>query len=413
MRAPARRAWLSWGAAQLFFVLSVLVTVSLAIASPALVQHLGLGDGQWGQLGGAYFGAFSLAMLVFGSLLSTLSPRLLLGGTASLAALGALLLGSASSWPMALLAMVLMGIGLSIAFLGVVTVVGWEFPASYAAMTALSNAITNLCSCALALVSSVLPILTDASMAFRVLALLLLLAAALLVLVLPRAPRIRERSSDGAALPSLGIAGLPAAVLTIGRSSQFWLVALYVAGLFGAFLAYADLWNIPFQMRVFGHTINQAARLNAAFPLGVVLGSLVGGAWARRSGFLLPVRGFALLTLGVLVVLLQLPLNATAAALAFLLVGFSCSAGPLALAALPQHLPSSLVPVATTLVMTLAYLVSAGVQLMAAWPGGSSGIDDFQHYQASLGVIALPMAIAAAAAWFIRRGSRAVGPLHP
>ncbi len=401
--------WIRWGATQLFFALSVLCTVTFAITSPSLQGSLGLGEAQLGELGGAYVTTYSIALLLLGGLLSTIAPRLLLGGSALVAALGTLLLASADGFSSALLAMVLIGIGLSTAFVGVITAVGREFPRNFAFMAALSNAITNLCSALLAIGSAMVPILAGFRSPFRVLTLLLLATAALLVLVLqepgrpghdPEAP-----SQDRATLRA---SELPAAIGRILRTPQFWHVSLCFGGLFGSFLAFADLWNIPYQMRVFGHTIQQASLLNSTFPLGMMAGSLVGGTWARRAGFLQPVRGLALLTLLVEGVLYAHALPAAGAGVAFFLVGFGSSAASLALAALPEHLEAALVPIATTLVMTLAYLLSALVQVLAGLPGGAgtpgggAGITSFSAYRGSIGIVVVPVAIAAVSALLLR-----------
>ncbi len=401
--------WIRWGATQLFFALSVLCSVTFAITSPSLLGSLGLAEAQLGELGGAYVTAYSVGLLLLGALMSTIATRLLLGGSALVAALGTLSLAYAHSFAGALLGMVLMGIGLSTAFVGVITAVGREFPRNFAFMAALSNAITNLCSALLAIGSAMVPILAGFRSPFRVLSLLLLATATLLVFVLqePERPRGREAEppQDRATLRA---SELPAAIGRILRTPPFWYVSLCFGGLFGSFLAFADLWNIPYQMRVFGHPIQQASLLNSAFPLGMVAGSLVGGTWARRAGFLRPVRGFALLTLGVEGLLYAEVLPAAGAGVAFFLVGFGSSASSLALAALPEHLEGALVPIATTLVMTLAYLLSALVQVLAGLPGGAgmpgggAGITSFSAYRGSIGIVVVPVAIAAVSAFLLR-----------
>lgn len=407
--------WIRWAVSQLFFALSVLCSVSFAVASPDLLRSLDLREAQLGQLGGAYLAAFSIALPILGGLMSTIALRWLLGGSALVAALGTLRLASATDFHGALGAMALMGIGLSTAFVGVITVAGREFPRTFAPMAALSNAITNLGSALLAMVSTLVPILADFRRPFRLLSVLLLATAALLAIVLrERGPTGdgAPRESPGPGRATLRASELPAAVARVLRTPQVWFVGLCFGGLFGSFLAYADLWNIPYQMKVFGHTIQQAAGLNAAFPLGMMAGSLVGGTWAGRAGFLPPVRVFAVLTLLVEGLLFAEVLPDIGAGVAFFLVGFGSSAASLALAALPAHLEAALVPIATTIVMTLTYLLSAMVQVLAGGPGGTGGITTFATYRDSLGILLVPVAIAAVAA-FLLRGHSASGERPP
>lgn len=402
--------WTRWGIAQLFFVLSVLCNISFAISSPNLLSSLALKEAQLGELGGIYFASFSIALLILGGLMSTIQPRLLLGGSAVMAAIGALTLAAANGFVGALIAMLLMGVGLSTAFVGVITYVGKEFPQNFAFMAALSNAITNLCSALLAITSSMVPILAGFRAPFRLLALLLLLTGGLLFVVL----RERKSSSDsssnraGRSPPvTLSAAALPAAIGRILTTPQFWYVALYFGGLFGSFLAYADLWNIPYQLKVFGHTIQHASLLNSAFPIGMTVGSLIGGAWANRAGFLVPIRVFAIVALVTEALLFGNTLPEAGAGFAFFLVGIGCSAASLALAALPEHLEAVLVPIATSFVMTFTYLLSALIQVLAGQPGGKAGITSFTNYQASFAVIVVPVVIAAVTSFLIRRRTRA------
>ena len=135
----------------------------------------------------------------------------------------------------------------------------------------------------------------------------------------------------------------------------------------------------------------------------MTVGSLLGGAWAKRIGFILPLRVFAIITFITEAVLFSTTLPEIGAGLAFFLVGFGCSAASLALAALPEHLEAPLVPIATTFVMTFTYLLSALIQVAAGQPGGGGGITSFSSYQGSIAVIVFPVAIATITAFLIRR----------
>lgn len=406
--------WIRWGITQLFFVLSVICNISFAISSPNLISSLSLEEAQLGELGGIYFASFSIALLIIGGLMSTIEPRLLLGGSAVVAAIGALILSAANGFEGALIARLLMGVGLSTAFVGVITYVSKEFPQNFAFMAALSNAIANLCSALLAITNSVTPILAGFRAPFRLLAPLMLFTAGLLFVVL----RERKSSSESASIPAegspqatLSAAELPTAICRILTTPQFWYVALYFGGLFGSFLAYADLWNIPYQLKVFGHTIQHASLLNSAFPIGMTVGSLIGGAWANRAGFLIPIRVFSIVALVTEALLFGNALPEAGAGFAFFLVGIGCSAASLALAALPEHLEAILVPIATTFVMTFTYLLSALIQVLAGQPGGKSGITTFTSYQGSIATIVVPVAIAAASSFLIRRRTRATAAI--
>ena len=343
---------LAWGSAQLFFMLSVLVAVVFAILSSEIERQLGLDAADLGLLGGVFLVTYAVSQLALGILISRIPARWVLGPTAILAALGTCYFSLSEGLTAAIIARALMGLGLGSTFVGVIYLVGRRYENNFAFMSALSQSLANVGAAALAILSAFLPILVDFRFPFQVLGVLFLVSAVLIFWWVDDAPR----AASGPA-PSLG-AAFKAAV----SSGQFWAALVFYCGTFGTLLAFADLWNIQFQLNFFQHTVRQSAVMNAMIPLGVTLGGLVAGGWASKAGYVLPARVFGLLVLIGFFILLLAPLPFLTAEAMLFLVGCGFGGATLGLAALQQHLPATAAPLATALVVTAACLFGGLVQ---------------------------------------------------
>lgn len=395
-REPRYRAW---AAAELFFVAGVALAVCFAILSARIAAALALDDAGLGLLSGVFFAAYAAGQLGFGILLGRVPPRLLLGLTALLAALGTAAFALADGLGAALVARALTGLGLSSSFVGVIHIVGRDHPGRFAFLSTLSQSLANLAAAALSLAAAVLAPPTGFRGPFAILAALLLAAAALAFLLIGPGPA----RGDTASRPPLR-----QALRETVASGAFWAALVFYCGTFGTLLAFADLWNIQFQLDFFHHGLRQGALLNATIPLGVTLGGLVAGAWAGRSGFVVPARAFALLLLAGFLVLLAVPLPAAAAAALLFVVGAGFSASTLGLAALQRHLSADAASLATSLVVTAAFLFGGALQPLVGTALVGAAV--FGTYQKGLLGLLTAIAAAVAASFFFRPGIGAPPP---
>jgi hypothetical protein len=263
--------------------------------------------------------------------------------------------------PVALMGRVLMGFGVSGTFVGVIYLVGRGYGEKFAFMSSLSLSLAYVSAATLAISSAFFPLLVDFRLSFQVLAALFVVGA---VLVFALAGG-RSVSGSGAAKPPLSEA-FKATV----SSGQFWAALVFYCGMFGTVDAFGDLWNIQFQMNFFGHTVQQSTVMNSMIPLGITFGGLVAGAWAVKSGFVLPARVFAGLTVVCFIVLVLVPLPTAAAAAVLFITGWGLSGAMLGLVALQRHLPPYAAPLATSLVATAANIFGGAVQPLIGYAVG-------------------------------------------
>ncbi len=334
---------LAWGSAQIFFILSVLVAVVFAILSNNIVKDLSLNDSDLGLLGEVFFVTYAVSQLALGILIAKVPAKFVLGPTALVAAVGTYVFSVSHGLEAAVVARALMGLGLGSTFVGVIYLVGRRYGKSFALMSSVSQSVTNVCAAGLAIASAFLPILVDFRFPFQILAALFIVSAVLIFLFVDDMPDAKG-----------GEASLKSAFLASVGSLQFWAAVVFYCGTFGTLLAFADLWNIQFQMNFFKHTVQQSAVMNSMIPLGVTVGGLAAGWWAGKVGILLPARVFILLVLACFCTLILVQLPFAMAGLMMFVVGCGFGSSTLGLALLRQHLPESAAPLATSLVVTAA-----------------------------------------------------------
>jgi len=398
--ATRPRRFLGWATVELFFILSVLHAVLFAILAGNITQSLDLDASQLGMLSGVFFVTYAIGQLVFGSLMGAVPVRVLLTATAAVSAAGTLLFAFSGGLTAALIARVLVGIGLSSTFVGVIHIVSRDYGERFAFMSSLSQSLSNVSASLMAMLSAAIPFLVDFRTPFCVTGVLLAVSAALMFFCLraPEEPAVQQ--SRGARFGAV--------LAQCFRSGQLWAALFFYSGLFGTLLAFANLWNIQFQVRYFGHSIERSAVMNAMIPLGVTVGSIVAGLWADRVGFVLPARIFGMLSLVLFVTLLLVPLPAPLAGATMFFVGFGLSGSILALTAVQTHLPVEARPLGTAAVVTAAFGLGGllqplvGATLSAIELSGINGAaaPQFATYQGGLLWIVGAVALAFLASLF-------------
>lgn len=386
-----------WLLPQMFFCLNLGGVIVYAVTANSLASSLNLSTAQVGSLGGAYFITYALSQLLLGSSLGSISPRLLLGSTAVIAAAGASVLSMAHSFEWVLLARLLMGLGFGTAMVGVVYVVGQLFSSRFAFMVNLSQSIANAVGAILGLLAP-LPILQNFRLPFLITAILLLANGILMMLFIKDQQQATADQEGAQALTSL-----PTQLTNILGNGQFWIGTIYFAGLFASFLAYADLWNIRFQMDVFGSSSSHAAMINSGVAWGLTIGGVITGIWANRVGFIVPARICAWMALLLMGILYSRPLPGLAVPL-MVCLGFFMGAAPLGLAVMNAHVPERYRSLASPMLLTMVFL--CGGLLMSNVGNSLAGLPAhaFSTYRAGLNWFLVPIAVAAVASLMMKPG---------
>lgn len=245
------RMFLAFAFAYFFSALLRAVTATLA---PTFSAELGLGAAQLGLLAGAYFLGFSATQLPLGSALDRFGPKRVLLVLLSVAIAGCVSFALARDLPQLLLARFLIGLGVSACLMAPLTSYRHHFPASLQMRTNSWMLMTG----SLGMLASTLPVqwllpLLGWRGLFIVVAALLLLAAALIAVAIPR---------DEATSPAAPVAGADAALGygVVFRHPAFVRMAPMGFFAYGGMVAMQSLWIGPWLTQVGGQGADQAAR---------------------------------------------------------------------------------------------------------------------------------------------------------
>ena len=387
---------ISWLSVELFFCLNIASVVLYANFSESIAKTLSISAAEEGQLGGVYFMTYAIAQFATGGLLGRLPSRWLLSVSALIAAVGAFLLGHAYDFTSAMIARSTAGLGFSIAFVGTIFMVQRHFPDQFSLFAPISQSLSNLSGFLVGVIVAIGILGTHYVLPFEILSGLLLLTSVLMFAVI--------RDDPGPASPKKG--GSPTFLATmkvVVCCRQVWLSALFFAGIFGSFLVYADMWNISFQVRVFGNATDSASIMNSSLLIGLTIGGIVTGIAGRRFGYITPSRIMSWMALALLVAMATAIYTPIQSTLLMFIIGLFLSVGTLGLAALPQHLPETAIALGTSFVLTivflyggiLGYLVGTVLPNEPTWP--------FLIYQTAMYMIIGSVLIAALASLFFKK----------
>ena len=156
-----------WLLVEAFYCLHVVTLTAYAIGASGLQETLGLSSMQMGIVAGAFFVAFGLSQLLVGSQLGSRPSRLLIGSSAALATLGALLLLVSHDFAGVLMARLLMGAGVGNALVSTVHVVSERFPGRFPLMTNISQGLANLSGASIGLAIPLLPALKSIDTSYQ------------------------------------------------------------------------------------------------------------------------------------------------------------------------------------------------------------------------------------------------------
>jgi MFS family permease len=367
-------------------------TINAAI-SPALVSDFGLDAAETGLLASIYFLVFGLTQIPIGVLLDRLGPRRVQGVLLVIAAGGATLFGTASSFPELLVARAMIGLGVAGSLMaGLKAIVTW-FPRE---RVALANGWMIMLG-SLGAVTATAP--TDWLLnylgwrsLFEILTIGTVTVGGLIYMVVP------ERIVDSEIATS---ARKPLTLWSIYSDPRFLRVAPLSAACIGSSWALQSLWAASWLTDVEGFDNHSRAAQMLLMAVGLSLGALLLGAMADRlrkcnirTEVLLAGVG-ALFIVAELALVLRIPLPSL---LPWSIVSIAGAATVLSFAVIADYFPTEFAARANGALNLLhfgwAFTVQYGIGLVVEqWPS-QDGHYPVEAYQAAFG---LSLALQAAA----------------
>lgn len=296
---PLVRRRLVFFAAACGYLLSQFYRSFLTVIHDDLVRDLGIGPSEFGALGSAWFFAFSLSQFPVGIALDRLGPRRTIAGMMLAAVAGAFLFATASSHPVAVAGMALVGVGCSPLLMGALYFFAkTEPPARFAALGGIFLACGLIGSLIAATPLALLVKAVGWRDAIRIVALVTLAVAVLNFLVF-RDPLQDENPPGGSLLGDLW---------AIMRMPALWPILIMSFAISAPVFTERSLWVGPFFGEVYGLDLIERGNAVLALALAMTGSAILSGpiaSWIDNPKRVVFVSnlfcGLAFLVLGLLV----------------------------------------------------------------------------------------------------------------
>ncbi len=285
----ARHRWTGFTLLVVTFVLGFFHRIAPGVVAPDLMASFSISAAALGTLAAVYYYIYTVLQVPAGILSDTLGPRYTVGLAGLIAAIGSVMFGLAEDFATATTGRMLVGLGVSFTFVGLMKFNTLWFPESrYGLVSGLTLLIGNagavLAATPLALV---LNYATWREVFVGVGVVGTVLALATLVL-------LRNRPQD-AGYPDIqtlhGLVPHPPAHRHWSRelygalsNRHVWPAFVVMFGIVGTALAFVGLWCVPLMQDVHGMSRTAAANCATVMLIGTAIGSFFGGTVSDALG---------------------------------------------------------------------------------------------------------------------------------
>jgi sugar phosphate permease len=299
---PTKRRWIVWGALALGFLLVNVHRLSTAVLSADLMRAFETTGASLGTLHSAYFYVYAPMQVGAGVLADRLGIRQTATAGTVVMSLGAVAFGLAGSYPVALLARIVIGLGGSVLFIATLRFcANWFRPDEFATMSGLTIAIAGVGGI---LATTPLAVaVTTLGLRWTLVGIGLVgLAIAVVVWALARdtpATAGLEPVDDVPESATLTLREVATNVRTVFSERETWLAGLALFTSLGINITVIGLWGLPYVADVYELSVTAASTLTLLGSLGLLVGPPAVGRLSDRLGRRtdLMVAGAALYTL--------------------------------------------------------------------------------------------------------------------
>ena len=343
MKIKISRRWVIFIISCFLFVLSQFYRSSVAVISQDLIKDVGLDTKGLSLVSAAFFYAFAIMQIPIGFYLDSIGPRISMTVLTLVAVAGSLIFAFGDSLAMLVMGRVLLGVGMSCNFMGLLKLITlWFGPVRFATLAALVTSIGTLGNIAAATPLVLMVKAIGWRMSFAAFAALNFLIAALFFLIVrdrPSVPvygKIPEKVSHN-------LNDTLKSIKNLFREKDYWIISFGTFCRYGIYAAVQALWAGPYLMKVMG--ISPVATGNILFlmSMGLVLGSPVCGylsdiiIYSRKKMIIAGILGMIV----ILIIFACLPSGTSPFFLAilFFCFGLFSSAGQIMYAHIKERMP--------------------------------------------------------------------------
>jgi MFS family permease len=392
-----KTAYLLWLIASFFAFFQFFLQTATSILSIEWVRDFHLNKVELSNLSSAFFYTYTLMQIPAGILFDRYSPRYLLTCALLILTVGILLLSSTSSYAWAFFARLLMGVGSSFGFIGLLQVCASHFPANrFAIILGLSEGISMLAvTGGIMLLSWVISFyswrFTLAGCGTITFILMLLTYYFFGKPVVPLNPHEKHDLSFNVIFQQLN---------SIFTNQQMILGSLYGFFMFSIVTAFTSLWGFLFLTHTYNMTDQLAANMIATVFIGIAIGGPGSGWLAKilegRKPILVGAAALATILMSIIIFCPHLP--STLLFILLFLMGLLCAAYIQCFAIIKDVVHPS---VRATALAASNMIIMFGAPILQLWIGGllqdsffGWAKDIAMNYRLSLSILPAGMLIA-------------------
>jgi len=271
--------WVIFWILALGYVLVYFHRLSPAVMAVELMQTFHASSAIVGLLGSAYFYPYAIMQLPAGLLSDSLGPRKSVTIFLIIAFVGTALFAVSPSVGVAIIARVLVGLGVCMVFVPTLKILSqWYRRSEFSFMAAILNAMGGV---GVLVAAAPLAFLTDL-LGWRMTFMLIGVATLFLAVAVWTCVRNKPEEMGLPSLASLGgvlpAGAMPAIPLVEGmrrvlKNGHFWAIAIWFFFNCGIFFGIGGLWGGPYMMHVYGFTKGQAGNVLNMVAVGLIVGS--------------------------------------------------------------------------------------------------------------------------------------------
>lgn len=406
-------AWCIWACAALFYLYEYVLRVSPGVITEELMRDFGVKAGALGVLVSFYYMAYVPLQIPCGVIVDRFGVRPVVTFSAFLCTIGNFIFAYSETLYTAEIARFLIGAGSACAYLSCTTVAAhWFRPEKFAVIAGITMMMGTFGGM---FGGKPFAILANAvgwrqAMIFAAFVGISIMFIAWTII---RAPitQSKENCSTSAKTPSRGLlTGLTA----IARNPQSWLIGIYGGLMYVPISAFAELWGVPYLMKIHGINNEAASLASAMIFLGMAAGSPLGAILSNMIKSRKIIMSWSALTTLIsfccVIYIPNLSLNATYALL--FLSGLLCGGQILYFAAAKEINPVEFA--GTTVGFTNALVMSSGIIFQPllgkildfVWDGLSTAdgtpIYAANHYQDALTTVPVCLLAAWAIMYYVQ-----------
>jgi sugar phosphate permease len=404
-------AWTIWGCAALFYLYEYVLRVSSSVITDDLMLAFNVQATSLGVLVSFYYIAYVPLQIPCGVIVDRFGVRPVVTFSALLCTIGSLLFAYSTDLFVAQIARFLIGTGSACAYLSCTTVgATWFRPERFAVIAGVTMMMGTLGGMfggrPFAMLANAIG-WRDAMMIAAIVGIGVTIAAWLIIR--DRNQNINQDSSNNDSNNTL-LHGLK----VISRNPQVWLIGIYGGLMYVPLSAFAELWGVPYLMKVHGINNETASFASAMIFLGMALGSPLGAIFSNLIKSRVKVMSWSAITtmlaFSYVIYVPDISLDLTYVLL--FIAGFMCGGQILYFAAAKEITPPQYS--GTTIGFTNALVMSSGIIfqpllgiiLDQVWDGNinSEGMPIYtlHDYQQALTTVPLCLLGAWFIMWFVR-----------